>query len=248
MDVLKAMDEKIQTLQTVVHRRMFPTLKVRLRGLDPASQYIVYMDLIPYDDKRYRYVYHSSQWMVAGAGDPPPSIGQVGCTTFVEYYDKLQFDTRAWNIFWNILPARMLKHATHTLFQGYKMHPNTFVHGESPSSGQAWMTAGVVSFDKLKVSTSRWCCTSDMNYEHWNHPQVTNNRATSLATIAKLGQVCLHSMHKYVPRVHVQRLDAGEAAGLDLGAHALSAEQQAAAGAGMEHEKQGERIVRIWVA
>ena len=56
---------------------MFPTLKVRLRGLDPASQYIVYMDLIPYDDKRYRYVYHSSQWMVAGAGDPPPSIGQV---------------------------------------------------------------------------------------------------------------------------------------------------------------------------
>ena len=77
---------------------------------------------------------------------------------------------------------------------------------------------------------------------------MTNNRATSLATIAKLGQVCLHSMHKYVPRVHVQRLDAGEAAGLDLGAHALSAEQQAAAGAGMEHEKQGERIVRIWVA
>ena len=56
---------------------MFPTLKVRLRGLDPVSQYIVYMDLIPYDDKRYRYVYHSSQWMVAGAGDPPPSIGQV---------------------------------------------------------------------------------------------------------------------------------------------------------------------------
>ena len=77
---------------------------------------------------------------------------------------------------------------------------------------------------------------------------MTNNRATSLATIAKLGQVCLHSMHKYVPRVHVQRLDAGEAAGLDLSGHALSAEQQAAAGAGMEHEKQGERIVRIGVA
>ena len=77
---------------------------------------------------------------------------------------------------------------------------------------------------------------------------MTNNRATSLATIAKLGQVCLHSMHKYVPRVHVQRLDAGETAGLNLSAHALSAEQQAAAGAGMEHEKQGERIVRIRVA
>ena len=43
------------------------------------------------------------------------------------------------------------------------MHPNTFVHGESPSSGQAWMTAGVVSFDKLKVSIFRWCGTSYMN-------------------------------------------------------------------------------------
>ena len=55
-------------------------------------------------------------------------------------------------------------------------------------------------------------------------------------------------MHKYVPRVHVQRLDAGEAAGLDLSAHGLSAEQQAAAGAGMEHEKQGERKVQLGVA
>ena len=55
-------------------------------------------------------------------------------------------------------------------------------------------------------------------------------------------------MHKYVPRVHVQRLDAGETAGLNLSAHALSAEQQAVAGAGMEHEKQGERMVRLWVA
>ena len=77
---------------------------------------------------------------------------------------------------------------------------------------------------------------------------MTNNRATSLATIARLGQVCLRSMHKYVPRVHVQRLDAGEAAGLDLSAHGLSAEQQAAAGAGMEHEKQGERKVQLGVA
>ena len=66
---------------------------------------------------------------------------------------------------------------------------------------------------------------------------MTNNRATSLATIAKLGQVCLHSMHKYVPRVHVQRLDVDVTAGLDLSAKTLSAEQQAAAG--IEQEKQG---------
>ena len=68
---------------------------------------------------------------------------------------------------------------------------------------------------------------------------MTNNRATSLATIAKLGQVCLHSMHKYVPRVHVQRLDVDETAGLDLSAKTLSAEQQAAAG--IEQERQGRK-------
>ena len=146
---------------------MFPTLKVRLRGLDPVSQYIVYMDLIPYDDKRYRYVYHSSQWMVAGAGDPPPSIGQVGLTggTLRNGLELSRLEGRKlsyarqgfYSAFLFVgLTARTAKNNT-KLFQGYNMHPNTFVHGESPSSGQAWMAAGVVSFDKLKASISRQC-------------------------------------------------------------------------------------------
>jgi hypothetical protein len=37
---------------------MFPTVKVRLSGLDPAASYIVFLDIVPVDDKRYRYVYH----------------------------------------------------------------------------------------------------------------------------------------------------------------------------------------------
>ena len=50
-------------------------------------------------------------------------------------------------------------------------------------------------------------------------------------------------MHKYVPRVHVQRLDVDETAGLDLSAKALSAAQQAAAG--IEHEKQGMQVRKL---
>ncbi len=115
-------------------RRMFPTVKIRLRGLCPRSAYLVYMDLIPYDDKRYRYVYHSSQWMVAGAGDPPPAASVAGCL-------------------FGALPTAA--------------HPNTFVHGDSPASGQMWTAQGVVSFDKLKL---------------------TNNRS-SVASAARLGQV-----------------------------------------------------------
>lgn len=36
---------------------MFPPLKVRLSGLEEDVPYIVYIDMDPVDDKRYRYIY-----------------------------------------------------------------------------------------------------------------------------------------------------------------------------------------------
>ncbi|XP_053547944.1 T-box transcription factor TBX22 [Bombina bombina] len=54
---------------TKAGRRMFPSVRVKVKGLDPSKQYYVAMDVIPVDSKRYRYVYHSSQWMVAGNTD-----------------------------------------------------------------------------------------------------------------------------------------------------------------------------------
>lgn len=39
-------------------RRMFPTFQVRLYGLDPVSEYMLMMDFVPVDDKRYRYAFH----------------------------------------------------------------------------------------------------------------------------------------------------------------------------------------------
>ncbi|CAB4069186.1 TBX18 [Lepeophtheirus salmonis] len=80
------------------------------------SNYVIYLDIEPYDDKRYRYIYQSSEWTVAGSGDIPPIV-------------------------WN-----------------------------SPQN--------VVSFDKLKL---------------------TNNRSSIFD-----GHLCLHSMHKYIPRIHIQ--------------------------------------------
>ena len=49
---------------------MFPTFQVRLYGLDPMAEYMLMMDFIPVDDKRYRYSFHSSSWVVAGKADP----------------------------------------------------------------------------------------------------------------------------------------------------------------------------------
>ncbi|XP_020663360.3 T-box transcription factor TBX22 [Pogona vitticeps] len=54
---------------TKAGRRMFPSVRVKVKGLDPLRQYYIAIDVIPVDSKRYRYVYHSSQWMVAGNTD-----------------------------------------------------------------------------------------------------------------------------------------------------------------------------------
>lgn len=53
-----------------MYRRMFPTFQVRIYGLDPMADYMLMMDFVPCDDKRYRYSFHSSSWVVAGKADP----------------------------------------------------------------------------------------------------------------------------------------------------------------------------------
>jgi len=50
---------------------MFPTLRVSFAGLDRDCRYAVLMDIVPVDNKRYRYAYHRSSWLVAGKADPP---------------------------------------------------------------------------------------------------------------------------------------------------------------------------------
>ncbi|NXL82983.1 TBX22 factor, partial [Alectura lathami] len=54
---------------TKAGRRMFPSVRVKVKGLEPLQQYYIAIDVMPVDSKRYRYVYHSSQWMVAGNTD-----------------------------------------------------------------------------------------------------------------------------------------------------------------------------------
>lgn len=49
---------------------MFPTFQVKLFGMDPMADYMLLMDFVPVDDKRYRYAFHSSSWLVAGKADP----------------------------------------------------------------------------------------------------------------------------------------------------------------------------------
>lgn len=52
-------------------RRMFPSIRVSFSGIQSNEKYIIAMDIIPTDNKRYRYAYHRSSWLVAGKADPP---------------------------------------------------------------------------------------------------------------------------------------------------------------------------------
>ncbi|XP_013791850.2 T-box transcription factor TBX10-like [Limulus polyphemus] len=65
-----------EMIVTKAGRRMFPTFQVKLYGMDPLGDYMLMMDFVPIDDKRYRYAFHSSSWVVAGKADPvmPPRI------------------------------------------------------------------------------------------------------------------------------------------------------------------------------
>lgn len=50
---------------------MFPTVRVSFTGIRSEQRYLVVLDIVPVDNKRYRYAYHRSSWLVAGKADPP---------------------------------------------------------------------------------------------------------------------------------------------------------------------------------
>ena len=51
---------------------MFPTVRCSFSNLPHHQRFSVVLDIVPCDNKRYRYAYHRSSWLVAGKADPPP--------------------------------------------------------------------------------------------------------------------------------------------------------------------------------
>jgi len=56
---------------TKTGRQMFPQMKFKLTGLDPSAKYILLLDIVSADDKRYKF--HNRKWVVAGKADPEMS-------------------------------------------------------------------------------------------------------------------------------------------------------------------------------
>ncbi|KAG8522687.1 T-box transcription factor TBX10, partial [Galemys pyrenaicus] len=61
-----------EMIVTKAGRRMFPNFQVKILGMDTLADYALLMDFVPLDNKRYRYAFHSSAWLVAGKADPAP--------------------------------------------------------------------------------------------------------------------------------------------------------------------------------
>uniref|UniRef100_A0A915C8L4 T-box domain-containing protein n=1 Tax=Parascaris univalens TaxID=6257 RepID=A0A915C8L4_PARUN len=58
-----------EMIVTKTGRRMFPTLQINVSGLDPLERYSLMVDVTCIDNKRYRYAFHQSKWIVAGPGE-----------------------------------------------------------------------------------------------------------------------------------------------------------------------------------
>ncbi|XP_065122849.2 T-box transcription factor TBX6L [Paramisgurnus dabryanus] len=57
-----------EMLITKSGRRMFPSCKVTVTGLNPKVKYMVIMDMVPFDNHKYKW--NKDQWEVGGSSDP----------------------------------------------------------------------------------------------------------------------------------------------------------------------------------
>ncbi|RXM33917.1 T-box transcription factor TBX15 [Acipenser ruthenus] len=171
---------------TKAGRRMFPAMRVKILGLDPHQQYYIAMDIVPVDNKRYRYVYHSSKWMVAGNADSPvpprvyihPDSLASGDTWMrqVVSFDKLKLTNNELDD-----QGHIILHSMH------KYQPRVHVIRKDFSSDLS-PTKPVPAGEGVKT---------------FSFPETVFTTVTAYQN----QQIILHSMHKYQPRVHVIRKD-----------------------------------------
>ncbi|OON14440.1 T-box, partial [Opisthorchis viverrini] len=54
-----------EMIVTKAGRRMFPNYHIRITGLQPTAYYLLALDFDLYEEKRYRYSFHTSTWIQA---------------------------------------------------------------------------------------------------------------------------------------------------------------------------------------
>ncbi|KAK7933164.1 hypothetical protein WMY93_004060 [Mugilogobius chulae] len=94
------------SMSPTLSREDVPNFSSKIFGMDPMADYMLLMDFLPVDDKRYRYAFHSSSWLVAGKADPAtpgrvhyhpdsPAKGAQWMKQIVSF-DKLKLTNNSW--------------------------------------------------------------------------------------------------------------------------------------------------------
>ena len=96
----------IHTSTIKFFRRMFPTVRCSFGGLNnligAQCLFAILLDIVPCDNRRYRYAYHRSSWLVAGKADPTPphryfihqdrpfTVEQLNASNHLVSFDKVK--------------------------------------------------------------------------------------------------------------------------------------------------------------
>jgi T-box len=117
---------------TFFYRRLFPALKVRIRGLEPTKMYCLIAGVKPVDNCRYRYEH--ATWFVTSTVQQSRQQG-LGLLDGHDsrYYDSTQMSSTAGSLD----------------FDG-----RIYIHPDSPAPGSHWTRQSVISFHKMKLTNN----------------------------------------------------------------------------------------------
>ena len=107
------------------YRRMFPTLQLTAAAMDANRRYTISVEFACIDQKRYRYSFHQSKWIVAGPGER------------------------------SLSPTSLNSRACARLFAGDVELPcRVHVHADSPATGTHWMKQ-TIAFERIKLTNNQ---------------------------------------------------------------------------------------------
>uniref|UniRef100_A0A8W7PN85 T-box domain-containing protein n=1 Tax=Anopheles coluzzii TaxID=1518534 RepID=A0A8W7PN85_ANOCL len=204
-------EQGTEMIVTKAGRRMFPTFQVKVVGLELAAEYLMIMDFVPLDDKRYRYAFHTSSWVVAGKADPisPPRISvhpdspATGATWMKQTisFDKLKLTNNQLDDNGHIILNSMHRyqprlHVCYFTRNGIKDEKDTLTHRTFvfPETSFTAVTAYQNQRDSemATISTGTSC----------SSPRITSSSSTATAAATNTTAASVLSLHQSAHHQH----------------------------------------------
>ncbi|NXQ89120.1 TBX5 factor, partial [Nyctibius grandis] len=164
---LKFHEVGTEMIITKAGRRMFPSYKVKVTGLNPKTKYILLMDIVPADDHRYKFA--DNKWSVTGKAEPAmpgrlyvhpdsPATGAHWMRQLVSF-QKLKLTNNHLDPFGHVSTGTGDRHRAHGGLPGAPRVLTALSHGVSRT--HAW------SLPPLPAPPRSWQCHPSPNLLCW---------------------------------------------------------------------------------